>query len=133
MTLTVPSDWHVVSNLHCSTLHLTGLDAQGKITGTIDVNKTGSVLETHPVSGTWDATKNELVFTYSLNFGPGPIFFFPLTFTGYLFQGPGQQLFMHDPGSIPASSSNNNLLAGTFQSIFTIGTPHPNGWVARMG
>jgi hypothetical protein len=126
-------DWHVVTNLHCSTLHITAVDAQGKITGTIDVNKTGSIIESHNVSGTWDATKNELIFSYSLNFGSGPIFPLPLTFTGYLFQGPGQQLFQHDPGSIPASPSNWNLLAGTFQSIFIIGTPHPNGWVARMG
>jgi hypothetical protein len=125
-------DWHVVSNLHCSTLHITAVDAQGKITGTIDVNQTSSGTETHNVSGTWDATKNELIFSYSLNFGPGPILFFPLTFTGYLFQGPGQQLFQHNPGSIPASPNNWNLLAGTYQSIFIFGA-HPHGWVARMG
>jgi hypothetical protein len=122
--------WHIVTNLHCSTLEITAVDPQGKLPGTIKTNT--NTPQTHNISSTWDTAKNELSFTYSLNLGPGPIFAPSLTFTGYLFQGPGQQLFQHDPGSIPLAQTSWNLLAGTFQSILVIGTPHPNGWVARM-
>ena len=123
--------WHIVTNLHCSTLEITAVDPQGKLTGTIKTNT--NTPGTHNISGTWDAAKNELSFTYSLNLGLGPFFALPLTFTGYFFQEPGQQLFQHDPGCIPPAQTNWNLLAGTFQSILVIGTPHPNGWVARTG
>jgi hypothetical protein len=113
--------WHIVTNLHCSTLEITAVDPQGKLTGTIKTNT--NTPGTHNISGTWDAA----------NLGLGPFFALPLTFTGYFFQEPGQQLFQHAPGSIPPAQTNWNLLAGTFQSTLVIGTPHPNGWVARIG
>jgi hypothetical protein len=86
--------WNVITDKHSANLHITSVDAQGKITGTIDVNTTPP--ETHNVSGTWDATKSELSFNYSLRLffggGPGretilgPSFLFPVLYTGYLFQ-----------------------------------------------
>ena len=117
--------WHIVTNLHCSTLEITAVDPQGKLTGPIKTNT--NTQETHNISGTWDAAKNELSFTSSLNLGLGPFFALPLTFTGYFLQEPGQQLFQHDPGSIPPAQTNWNLIAGTFQSILVIGTPVRTG------
>jgi hypothetical protein len=116
----------VISDKHSSTLQITNVDAQGKVTGTIKVSAT----ETHNISGTWDATKNELSFTYWLNFGPGPIFGLPVTFTGYWFHGASQQLFQQAPGNVPAPYWD--LLAGTYQSLFSIIPAHPHAWVARL-
>jgi hypothetical protein len=100
--------WHIVTNLRCSTLEITAVDPRGKLTEAIKTNTNPP--EIHNISGTWDAAKNEL-FTYSLNLGPGPIFPPPHTCTGYLFHGPGHQLFQHDPGSMPPAQTNWNLLA----------------------
>src|SRR5262245_45181391 len=126
--MTIPvGTWHVVTNLHSSILNITSVDVQGHITGTIQVGPS----ETHGVSGTWDSTKKELVFTYSLSLGTGPIIPLPLTFTGYFFQGAGQGLFNQPPGPV-TTSQPWNLLAVTFQSIFVFPGSHPHGWVARM-
>jgi hypothetical protein len=113
---------HIVTNLHCSTLEITAIDPRGKLTETIKTNTNPP--ETHNISRTWDAAKNELSFTYSLNLGPGPFFALPLTVTGYLFQEPGQQLFQHDSGSIPPAQTNWNLLAGTLAHLIRTG-----GWI----
>jgi hypothetical protein len=118
--------WNVVTDKHSSTLHITNVDAQGKVTGTIQVNAS----ETHNISGTWDATKNELSFTYWLNFGSGPIFGLPITFTGYWFQGASGGLFMKPPGNVAAPYWD--LLAGTYQTLFSLPSAHPHGWVARL-
>ena len=117
--------WNLITDLHSSTLTIT--NNGGTITGTIQVGPS----ETHNVSGTWDDTNKVLVFSYNLNVGTGPIFPMPITFTGYLFHGAHQQLFMQPPGPV-SDNTPWNLLAGTYQGIFIFPGSHPRGWVARM-
>jgi hypothetical protein len=121
--------WNVVTNLHAANLNITNVDAQGKLTGTIQVSSS----ETHNIGGTWDATKNELTFNYSLvfSFGTGQSFLFPVSFTGYLLQAHSGGLFMQPPGTV--SGPTWNLLAGTYQAgFFFPPNSHPSGWVARL-
>jgi hypothetical protein len=121
--------WHVVTNLYSSILTITAVDASGNLTGTIQVSAT----ETYSISGTWDATKQQISFGYTfwVAIGGGSFKFpFSTNYTGNLFEGAGSGLFQQPPG--PVSSSNTwNLLAGTWQHNLVI-QPHPNGWVARM-
>jgi hypothetical protein len=123
--MTVPvGTWNVVTDKHSSTLVITNVDPQGKITGTIQTSAT----ETHNISGTWDGV--QLTFTYTLTLGAGPYIPFPVTFTGFWFHGASGGLFMKPPG--PVAGPYSDLLAGTFHHLFALPTGHPNGWVARL-
>jgi hypothetical protein len=118
--------WNVVTNLHNAVLTIANVDAQGNVTGTIQMDAS----DTYNISGTWNATTNELKFSYSYSFIIKwfHLFFFA-SFDGYLFQA-GQPLFNASPGSV---SPVWNMIAGTYQvgPIFE-GINHPTyGWVAR--
>jgi hypothetical protein len=117
--------WNVVTDKHSSTLIITNVDPQGQLTGTIQVNAS----ETHNISGTWDAAKKELTFTYSLTLGTGPFFPLPITFTGFWIQGASGGLFMKPPG--PVAGPYSDLLAGTFHHLLALPSAQ-NGWVARL-
>jgi hypothetical protein len=59
--------WHIVTNLHCSTLEITAVDPQGKLTGTIKTNT--NTLGTHniPAPGTQPKTNSLLPINSTLD------------------------------------------------------------------
>ena len=116
--------WNVVTNLNNGLLNITNVDAQGNVTGTIQFDPS----DTNNITGTWDATKNVLNFSYRFNVVFGGLHFPIFTnFVGYLFEA-GQPLFNTTVGP---TAAHWYMLAGTWQHSFILGT-HPNGWVARQ-
>jgi hypothetical protein len=120
--------WNVVTNLHDAILSITNVDAQGNITGTIQLDAT----DTYNITGTWNATTKELKFSYSytIMLGAFHLFFFA-SYDGYIFQA-GQPLFNQTPG--PVSPAAWNMIAGTYTvGPFFQGFTNPlYGWVARQ-
>jgi hypothetical protein len=120
--------WNVVTNLHDAILNITSVDPQGNVTGTIEMDSS----HTFNITGTWNATTNELQFSYSysLLLGFYHLFFFA-HYDGYIFQA-GDPLFKQSAG--PVSPAAWNMIAGTYQTgPFFEGITHPNyGWVARQ-
>ena len=116
--------WNVVTNLNNGLLNITGVDPQGNVTGTIQFDPS----DTYNISGTWDASKSELNFSYRFTvlLGGGLRFPFFISFVGYLFEA-GQPLFNTTVGP---TTAHWYMLAGTWQHSFIL--THPNGWVARQ-
>lgn len=135
VTMSVPTGtWNVVTNLHNAVLNITGVDDDGKVSGTIELDASN----THPISGTWSATTNEISFSYEqlpvnappveradLRVAGTPIIgqLFAVDFQGYLFQA-GKPLFNASPGPTSAAW---DMMAGTWGGEST----SPTGWVAR--
>ena len=113
--------WNVVTNLNNAFLQLSSIDGQGNVIGSIELNPS----ETHVISGTWDAVKKELNFSYSLN-APPPLHT-TIAFTGFLFEA-GDPLFS---GTAGGTTAHWNMLAGTFGRVLST-NPSTSGWVARQ-
>jgi hypothetical protein len=120
--------WNVVTNLHDALLNITNVDAQGNISGTLQMDAS----DTYNISGTWNAATNELKFSYTWTLKIGNYhFFYFASYDGYVFQA-GQPLFNQSAG--PVSTASWNMIAGTYEAgPFVLGFNHPNyGWVARQ-
>jgi hypothetical protein len=119
MSLPIGS-WNINSNGTEGVLAITSVDAQGNVTGTLQLAPQSTINFT----GTWDENTKRLSFSYHF----GRFFFFRVSYSGYFFLA-GQPLF----GQIgPVNPPAWNMLAGTWQSGFLPFFGSSSGWMARL-
>jgi len=113
-------NWSINSHGTEGVLAITNVDAQGNVTGTLQLDPSSTV----NITGTWDDSTKKLSFSYNL----GRFIFFRVSYTGYFFLA-GQPLF-DQIGTV--NPPKWNMLAGTLRSgiLFWFGTN--NGWMARL-
>jgi hypothetical protein len=113
-------NWSINSQGTEGVLAITAVDAQGNVTGTLQLDPSSTV----NITGTWDDTTKKLTFSYNV----GQFIFFRVTYTGYFFLA-GQPLF----GQVgPVNPPAWNMLAGTLRSGILLWFGTENGWMARL-